>query len=331
MGRPDRAPFDARRQEPPCPARTSRATRPPTALGPRRRRHPRRRARRDDQRGDLPDHEHHPVLVHAPPAPRPSSTSSAPRCERSPLNGAELDPTTHFADSADPARRRWPSRTRSSCAPTGRFTNTGEGLHRFVDPVDDEVYLYTQFEVPDSRRMYPVFEQPDLKADFALHRHGAGALAGRLQLPHARAASRPARAPPPGPSSRTPRISSYITALVAGPYDVVRDSVTTRERRGAARHLLPALADPLPRRRQPLRGDQAGLRVLRGGVRPRLPVRQVRPALLAGVQHGRDGERRVRHHRRGLRLPLARSPTPSSSAARSPCSTSSPTCGSATS
>ena len=42
------------------------------------------------------------------------------------------------------------------------YTNTGEGLHRFVDPVDDEVYLYSQFEVPDSRRVFAVFEQPDL-------------------------------------------------------------------------------------------------------------------------------------------------------------------------
>jgi aminopeptidase N len=46
------------------------------------------------------------------------------------------------------------------------YMNTGEGLHRFVDPVDNEVYLYTQFEVPDSRRMFAVFEQPDLKATF---------------------------------------------------------------------------------------------------------------------------------------------------------------------
>ncbi|MBZ4251819.1 aminopeptidase N, partial [Streptococcus pneumoniae] len=46
--------------------------------------------------------------------------------------------------------------------------NTGEGLHRFVDPVDNEVYLYSQFEVPDSRRMFAVFEQPDLKALFTL-------------------------------------------------------------------------------------------------------------------------------------------------------------------
>ena len=94
--------------------------------------------------------------------------------------------------------------------------NTGEGLHRFVDPVDDEVYLYSQFEVPDSRRMYPVFEQPDLKARFTLHRDRAGPLAGRLQLPH----------PEPEPAgdgiatwrfAPTGPISSYITALVAGP------------------------------------------------------------------------------------------------------------------
>lgn len=46
------------------------------------------------------------------------------------------------------------------------YVNTGEGLHRFVDPVDGEVYLYSQFEVPDSRRVFAVFEQPDLKATF---------------------------------------------------------------------------------------------------------------------------------------------------------------------
>ncbi|NNV09996.1 aminopeptidase N, partial [Geobacillus sp. MMMUD3] len=47
------------------------------------------------------------------------------------------------------------------------YMNTGEGLHRFVDPIDDAVYLYSQFEVPDARRVFPVFEQPDLKAPFS--------------------------------------------------------------------------------------------------------------------------------------------------------------------
>ncbi len=48
------------------------------------------------------------------------------------------------------------------------FMNTGEGLHRFVDPVDGETYLYTQFETADARRMYACFEQPDMKATFRL-------------------------------------------------------------------------------------------------------------------------------------------------------------------
>ena len=47
-----------------------------------------------------------------------------------------------------------------------RFSHTGEGLHRFVDPVDDEVYLYSQFETADAKRMFACFDQPDLKATF---------------------------------------------------------------------------------------------------------------------------------------------------------------------
>ena len=47
------------------------------------------------------------------------------------------------------------------------FSRTGEGLHRFVDPADDRVYTYTQLEVPDARRVYVTFEQPDLKAVFS--------------------------------------------------------------------------------------------------------------------------------------------------------------------
>src|SRR3954469_12613530 len=48
------------------------------------------------------------------------------------------------------------------------YSRTGEGLHRFVDPVDGEAYLYTQFETNDAHRMYACFDQPDLKAVFSL-------------------------------------------------------------------------------------------------------------------------------------------------------------------
>ena len=48
----------------------------------------------------------------------------------------------------------------------GAYMNTGEGLHRTVDPADGRTYLYTHFEVPEARRLFASFEQPDLKASF---------------------------------------------------------------------------------------------------------------------------------------------------------------------
>ena len=81
------------------------------------------------------------------------------------LNGRDLDP----AEVSDGIRIQLPDLEAENhllVVADAPYMNTGEGLHRFVDPVDNEVYLYTQFEVPDSRRMFAVFEQPDLKASF---------------------------------------------------------------------------------------------------------------------------------------------------------------------
>ncbi|MDR2723485.1 MAG: aminopeptidase N, partial [Cellulomonadaceae bacterium] len=81
------------------------------------------------------------------------------------LNGTNLDVAAVFADS----RITLPGLAASNevtVVADCRYTNTGEGLHRFVDPVDGEVYLYTQFEVPDARRVFATFEQPDLKSTF---------------------------------------------------------------------------------------------------------------------------------------------------------------------
>ncbi len=142
------------------------------------------------------------------------------------LNGRALDPTEHFTDSRVILPGLAADNTLTVRA-TGRYMNTGEGLHRFVDPVDDEVYLYSQFEVPDSRRMYPVFEQPDLKATFAF----------TITAPdHWEVLSNsPTPQPVAGEAGTatwtfapTRRISSYITSLVAGPYAVVRDTLTSR-------------------------------------------------------------------------------------------------------
>ena len=71
------------------------------------------------------------------------------------LNGESVD-TSH----ADGVRIQLPALAKKNVLKIDAdflYTNTGEGLHRFVDPVDGEVYLYSQFEVPDSRRVFPVF------------------------------------------------------------------------------------------------------------------------------------------------------------------------------
>ena len=109
------------------------------------------------------------------------------------------------------------------------YTNTGEGLHRFVDPVDGKAYLYSQFEVPDSRRVYPVFEQPDLKAtfDFTVEAPADWVVISNSPTPQ----------PIDNGSSKTwvfpqtPRISSYITAIVAGPYVSTHDSLVSSDGR----------------------------------------------------------------------------------------------------
>ncbi|TBN57100.1 aminopeptidase N [Glaciihabitans arcticus] len=109
------------------------------------------------------------------------------------------------------------------------YTNSGEGLHRFVDPVDNEVYLYTQFEVPDSRRVFAVFEQPDLKATFQF----------TVTAPAAWEVVSNQTTPEPVVNGEngtwtfapTPILSSYVTALIMGPYAVVRDQLTSSDGR----------------------------------------------------------------------------------------------------
>ena len=132
------------------------------------------------------------------------------------LNGAALDPAEVYVDNrilltglAD----RNELVVRADCP----YSRTGEGLHRFVDPVDDRVYTYTQFEVPDARRVYATFEQPDLKSVYTFN---VTAPADWRVV---------SNAPTPEPESldgdravwrfpQTEPMSTYITAVIAGDY-----------------------------------------------------------------------------------------------------------------
>jgi aminopeptidase N len=120
------------------------------------------------------------------------------------------------------------------------YTNTGEGLHRFVDPVDKAVYLYSQFETADAKRMYACFDQPDLKAEFTFT--VTAPVDWEVVSNATVAAVQPAEHGKVVVFATTKRISPYVTALVAGPYHKATSSHDGIElglycRRSLAEHL----------------------------------------------------------------------------------------------
>jgi aminopeptidase N len=137
------------------------------------------------------------------------------------LNGRELD-VGSWSGTAGLALTDLQENNELTVEAVGLYTNTGEGLHRFVDPVDGAVYLYSQFETADAKRLYACFDQPDLKArftftvtapaDWQVVSNGAGSTVD----PGASGASVHTFA-------TTQPMSTYVTALIAGPYHVVRD------------------------------------------------------------------------------------------------------------
>ena len=131
------------------------------------------------------------------------------------LNGRPLDVGVSF----DGRRLRLPPLEESNelhvvadCV----YMRTGEGLHRFTDPVDAEIYLYTQFETFDAHRMYACFDQPDLKSSFTFSVDAPSHWVAISNMPGTKNGGHWTFEP-------TPRQSSYITALVAGPYHEVLD------------------------------------------------------------------------------------------------------------
>lgn len=141
------------------------------------------------------------------------------------LNGRSLDPAAVYADNRL-ALDDLAAENELVVRAEGRYSHTGEGLHRFVDPVDDRVYLYSQFEVPDARRVFTTFEQPDLKAPFTF----------RVTAPAHWVVVSNAPTPDPRPLEAEGRaghavwefaptkpLSTYVTAVVAGEYHAVHD------------------------------------------------------------------------------------------------------------
>jgi aminopeptidase N len=157
----------------------------------------------------------------------------APEVHQVVLNGRKLEGV--FADSRialEDLAAENELRVVADCA----YMTTGEGLHRFVDPVDGEVYLYSQFEVADSRRVFAVFEQPDLKAtfQFTVTAPAHWTVISNSPTPEPVAAKgkpRDGAAAATWAFEPTPRLPSYVTAIIGGPYHRESSSLTSADSR----------------------------------------------------------------------------------------------------
>ena len=181
---------------------------------------------------------------------------TAPEVTEIILNGAAVDPAafdgnritlTGLAESNE-------LRVVAACA----YSHTGEGLHRFTDPADKGVYMYSDLETFDAHQIYACFDQPDLKATFEFtvtaqddwevisNMAPAGRARGRRPGP-------PALALPGHAAAVDLHHRGRRGALPRGPPGA---------RRHPAGHLLPPVAGPVPGPGRDLRGHPAGLRLL---------------------------------------------------------------------
>ncbi|MDR0849237.1 MAG: aminopeptidase N [Propionibacteriaceae bacterium] len=155
----------------------------------------------------------------------------APSVDKVTLNGLDLDPAQVFADSRI-TLSDLKSENEVRVKANAEYSHTGEGLHRFVDPVDSLTYIYTQFEVADARRLFASFEQPDLKSRFTFHVIAPDdwTVIANTETP----------APSPLPQNpgaarwdfpETPIMSTYLTAIIAGHYARWDDTYTSTDGR----------------------------------------------------------------------------------------------------
>lgn len=105
---------------------------------------------------------------------------------------------------------------------TRPHSTNGEGLHRFQDPIDGKVYLYSHFEPAAAQQMFAVFDQPDIKANYQI----------TVTAPkdwQVISTMRETNITAEGAFNRwefpqTPKLSPYNFSMHAGPYHVWQDN-----------------------------------------------------------------------------------------------------------
>jgi aminopeptidase N len=148
---------------------------------------------------------------------------TAPEIREITLNGAPVGLDAFDGDriTLDGLAAENELRVVADCA----YSRSGEGLHRFTDPADGAVYMYSDLETFDAHRIYACFDQPDLKATYELT---VTAPEG-WQVVSNMAPDESDLTGDTGAGTRrwhfppTPVMATYITSVMAGPYHVVRD------------------------------------------------------------------------------------------------------------
>ncbi|MEU8775384.1 aminopeptidase N [Streptomyces sp. NPDC048606] len=141
------------------------------------------------------------------------------------LDGHPLDPTT-LTDNRLPLTGLTEGPHELRVEARMRYSRTGEGLHRFTDPADGETYVYSQMFLDDVQRVFPAFDQPDLKAVFAFTVTAPAHWTVLANGITTRTGERPATGDRPAAgtwtSAPTPLIPTYLAAVAAGPWHSIR-------------------------------------------------------------------------------------------------------------
>lgn len=152
-----------------------------------------------------------------------------PQVDRVLLDGVDITPSSFDATAGIPLPNLTAGSHEVIVEGRGAYSTTGEGLHRFFDPADGRVYMYTQFETSDAKRVFACFDQPDIKATYELriltpaefsvisnssvaHQPAPNSTAGEGNLSHKLSVDYP--------------LSTYLIALCIGPWYCVHNQWT---------------------------------------------------------------------------------------------------------
>ncbi len=151
------------------------------------------------------------------------------------LNGTALDPK-HSAHGGRVTLTDLAAHNTLIVEADFAYRTDGQGIHRFVDPEDGEVYLYSQFAAADARSAFPCFDQPDIKATFAIDVLAPAHWVVVSNSPTPEPVREPAASTSIGEAgvnrwtfAPTVPLPTYVAAVVAGPYAWAEGDLRSRK------------------------------------------------------------------------------------------------------